>query len=113
MAYISQEEKKQLAPGIKAVLKKYGMKGTIAIQHYSKLVVNLSKGPLDLDSVNVYWVDKHYADKEKEKNFLNELIAAMKGDLWYDNSDAMIDYFDTAYYIDINVGKWNKPYVKV
>jgi hypothetical protein len=23
----------------------------------------------------------------------------------------MVDYFDTAYYVDINIGKWNKPYV--
>jgi hypothetical protein len=22
-----------------------------------------------------------------------------------------VDYFDTAYYVDVNVGKWNKPYV--
>ena len=41
MAYISQKEKKELAPNIKKVLKKYGMKGTIAIDHYSSLVVNL------------------------------------------------------------------------
>ena len=25
-------------------------------------------------------------------------------------SDAMIDYFDIAYYVHINVGKWNKQY---
>jgi hypothetical protein len=35
----------------------------------------------------------------------------MKGTIWYNNTNAQIDYFDTAYYIDINVGKWNKPYV--
>ena len=33
MAYVSQEKKKQLAPAIKAVLKKYGMKGSIAVRH--------------------------------------------------------------------------------
>ena len=27
-----------------------------------------------------------------------------------DNSDAMIDYFDTAFYTNISIGKWNKPY---
>jgi hypothetical protein len=32
---------------------------------------------------------------------------------YYYNSDAMTDYFDTAYYYYINVGKWNKPYVVV
>ena len=50
----------------------------------------------------------------KDKNridFLNELVVAMKGTKWFDKSDIMTDYFHTAYYIDINVGKWNKPYV--
>lgn len=28
----------------------------------------------------------------------------------YDDSDAMIDYFDTNFYLNIAVGKWNKPF---
>ena len=47
MAYISQEDKKALAPAIKAVLKKYGVKGSIAINHHSSLVVNIKSGVLD------------------------------------------------------------------
>ena len=47
MAYISQQDKKDLAPAIKAVLKKYGMKGTISINHYSSLVVTIQSGVLD------------------------------------------------------------------
>ena len=47
--------------------------------------------------------------------FYYELVAAMKGVgsqsvEWYNNSDIMTDYFDRAYYSEINVGKWNKPY---
>ena len=114
MAYISQQDKKDLAPGIKSVLNKYGMKGSIAIKHHSSLVVNLQSGPIDFDmdgytSVNVYHIDKHYTGRAKD--FLNELVTAMKGTKWFDKSDIMTDYFHTAYYIDINVGKWNKPYV--
>ena len=26
-------------------------------------------------------------------------------------SGLRVDYFDIAYYMDINIGKWNKPYV--
>ena len=114
MAYISQQDKKDLAPGIKAVLNKYGMKGSIAIKHHSSLVVNLQSGPIDFDmdgytSVNVYHIDRHYTGIAKQ--FFNELVKAMKGTKWFDKSDIMTDYFHTAYYIDINVGKWNKPYV--
>ena len=48
MAYVSQEDKKKLAPQIKAVLKKYGMKGTLAIRHHSSLVCKIKEGDLDI-----------------------------------------------------------------
>ena len=119
MAFVSQELKKQLAPGIKKVLKKYNMKGSIAVNNHSTLVVNLKSGAIDFakDSnsdnyhyqINPYWCHEHFGGEAKE--FLVELLAAMKpAGVWYDNSDAMIDYFDTAYYVDINVGQWNKEY---
>jgi hypothetical protein len=28
----------------------------------------------------------------------------------WDNSDSQTDYFDVNYYLDINIGKWNKDY---
>jgi hypothetical protein len=118
MAYISQEEKKELAPAIKAVLKKYNMKGSISIKHYSSLVVTLSKGALKFNyshgsgyaQINSYHVEDRHEGTNRD--FLIELVRAMKGSDWHDRSDAMIDYFDISYYIDINVGKWNKPYIE-
>ena len=49
MAYVSQETKAKLSPTIKAILKKYKMKGTIAVKHHFSLVVNLQSGPIDFD----------------------------------------------------------------
>jgi len=34
----------------------------------------------------------------------------MRGKDFYDNTDIMTDYFDVSHYIDIDVGRWNKPY---
>ena len=48
MAYVSQEDKKALTPAIKAVLKKYNMKASIAVRHHSTLVVNIKEGALDI-----------------------------------------------------------------
>jgi hypothetical protein len=117
MAFISQKEKKELAPAIKSVLKEYNMKGSIAINNHSSLVVNIQSGPIEFDhshgdgytQVNVYHIENHYNGVAKE--FLAKLLLAMKGDKWFDKSDYMTDYFHTAYYNDINIGKWNKPYV--
>ena len=134
MAYINQNEKKELAVGIKAVLKKYGVKGTIAVRNHMVLVVNIKSGKLDIIqnwfdtvtkkgtvndygdimakpeylSVNQYWIDENYSGVVKD--FIHELYAAMKGDKWFDKSDIQSDYFHTAYYMDVNVGSWNKPY---
>jgi len=42
---------------------------------------------------------------------LNELVAAMKGSDWYDNSEVNSDYFDVAFYYGIDVGRWPKKFV--
>lgn len=120
MAYVSQEDKKKLAPAIKAVLKKYNMKGSIAVRHHSTLVVNLKAGAIDFKDyshgdgyiqVNPYWIDTHYAGVAKK--FLNELLNAMKGPSYFNDDDAMTDYFSRSHYTDINIGAWNTPYQKV
>ena len=126
MAYINQEDKKRLAPKIKAVLKKYGVKGTISISHHSNLVVRLKEGKVDLygekvdpnnwcgshgsDSVNTYWINDQHTGQSQV--FLNELKAAMNDGNW-DKSDVMTDYFNVGWYSDIVVGNnsANKPYV--
>jgi hypothetical protein len=40
-----------------------------------------------------------------------ELVAAMYIEGWRDRSDTQSDYFDVSYYLDVRIGKWNKPYV--
>ena len=116
MAYVSQNDKKELSVGIKKVLKKYGMKGNIGVKNHMSLYVDVMEGTINLDfshgegysQVNTYWIDDHY--KGIAKQFLNELLAEMKGKNYYNNDNAMIDYFDRSHYTDINIGKWNKPY---
>ena len=59
--------------------------------------------------VNTYWIGDHYSGKAK--SFLLELKAAMEGPEFFCEDDAMTHYFHRSHYIDINIGKWNKPYV--
>jgi hypothetical protein len=116
MAYVSQDDKAKLAPQIKKVLSKYGMKGSISIRHHMSLVVTIQSGSIEFNhshgdgytQVNVYHIDSHYEGKAKA--FLTELLAAMKGPDYFNNDDAMTDYFHRSHYTDINIGKWNKPY---
>ena len=41
MAYMNQEKKKELAPLIKSICKKHGIKATLGVRHYSELVLNI------------------------------------------------------------------------
>ena len=139
MAYVSQELKSKLSPKIKAICKKHGVKASIAVRHHSTLVLNVKSGKIDfienyiktdadkvaankmspdtiahirknqsLD-VNTYWAHEHYSGKAKQ--FLTEMISAMKGPDFFDETDAQTDYFHCSHYIDINIGKWDKPYI--
>ena len=117
MAYMNQSEKARLAPKVKAILKKYNMKGSLAVRNYSTLVLNLKSGPLNLadndrgyNQVNMYWLADSYQGKELA--FLQEIKAAMN-DGNYDNSNAQIDYFSVGWYVKVNAGDWNKPYQMV
>ena len=122
MAFVSKEDKANLAPGIKAVLAKYKVKGSISVRHNSTLVVKVTKGELDFSEymmrgeyprnyieVNEYWMDEHYSGIVLQ--FMAEMISAMKGADFFDHSDSSTDYFYRSHYVDLNIGTWIKPYV--
>lgn len=130
MAYFNQEMKIERMPAIKSVLKKYNCKGTVSVDGNRTLKVTLSEGfdfipfmnPSYTDksieqmrqekynySVNPYWIEQHWTGKAKD--MLLELEGAMKGNDWFDKSDIMTDYFNTAFYINISIGRWDKPYL--
>jgi hypothetical protein len=132
MAYMSQEKKAKIAPKVKSILKRFGVKGSLAVRNHSTLVLNIKSGTLDFIGdynntiqndrspwrgvaaqtyiqVNTYHYRDHFGDKTI-KRFLDEVIRAMNvGN--HDNSDSQTDYFDVGWYVDVNIGKWNKPYV--
>lgn len=127
MAYVSQELKAKIAPKIKAICKKYGVKASLAVRHHSTLVLNVKAGKVDFITdfnennhnsprfepavgsiqVNPYHYKDHFGGESY--HFLKEVIPAMNDGNW-DKSDIQTDYFNVGWYIDVNIGKWNKPY---
>ena len=127
MAYISQEEKKEKEPLIKAILKKYGLKGSLAVPNYITLVLNIRAGKIDFlknynditlkdfpehkpvkyIDVNIHSYKKYFTGTAQE--CLTELFNVLYvGN--HDNSDPMTDYFDVGWYVDLRIGRWDKPY---
>ena len=47
MAYMSQERKSEIAPKVKSILKKFGIKGSLSVRHHSTLSLTLKSGKID------------------------------------------------------------------
>lgn len=137
MAYVSKALKKELAPGIRRVLKKYRMKGTISVNmSHTQLRVTLWEGPLFADMWRerrnnsqeqwLYWsysVPSGAAENDfwqaqlrkaglvgDDYTFICELGAAMDAGN-HNSSDIMSDYFDVGWYSEIAVGRYERNYV--
>jgi hypothetical protein len=137
MAYMSQEHKAKLAPTIKAICKRYGIKATLAVRNHSTLMLTIKQGEIDFignsnqvcgndhyqvargfkpntsgyESVNPYHYKSHFSGRALE--FLQEVIPAMYGPDYFDHSDIQTDYFHCSHYIDVSIGRWNSPYALV
>ena len=128
MAYMNQDKKKVIKANLDKVLKPLGIKYSLRVQDYMSITCTLRSGKVDFISnckaktgekfsltvdkghmqVNQYWLDDHFSGQPLE--ILKRVSDALKSADYYDRSDSMIDYFDTAYYMHLNVGDWNKPY---
>ncbi len=122
MAYISTEKVKNIRNQLKKEVP--NLKFSVRRFHCCSVKIVIKSGVIDFFSnynvkqnsdidnyiiVNRYNYERYFSDE----NILNTLkkineIAYSQG--WYDNSEVMIDYFDTAYYVNIQIGDWDKPY---
>ena len=131
MAYITQEQKKEIA-GLLKTFMPTTWKYSLSIKDYSCLEFNLKSAPIDLL--------KLYNDKSKSQLGCENPTQKPRGYLQltqidcnlevplvlkslfekinnalnlnnFNNSNAQIDYFDVGYYIRINIGNYSKPFI--
>ena len=129
MAYINAEEVKSIREALKAKYPNFKFsvrKGAGG----SSVDVTIQEGPTSFNDlftdaysqakkyvqINPYWTSNY----GEHAGFFDELVKIIKtapaqagGKAWYNNSDAMTDYFDTAFYTHLNIGAWNKNYAQV
>jgi hypothetical protein len=130
MAHMNQEKKAVIKAALDKVLKARGFKYSLRVDNHMAINCTIQSGPIDfignfkatagdkfilspgreLDhlQVNLYWIDDHYSGPAAA--ILKECAQALQAAGYYDRSDAMTDYFDTAYYMHLNIGAWDKPY---
>lgn len=132
MAYMNQQKKAVIKANLDKALKGTGVKFSLSVRNHMAISLNVKSAPVDFIKnfndtvaqqpggfrtgspaekclqVNQYWYKEHFSGKALE--LLDKIVPAMYSADYYDNSDAMTDYFDTAYYVDISIGKYDKPF---
>lgn len=123
MAYMDQERKALLAAELKKVVPA-GWKYTLAVRNHSTIVMTITEAPVDLCtervrsdysmdgchfSVNPYWVETQFKPGAARDAIVAILSALNTGN--HDRSDTLSDHFDVGWYVDLNVGRWDKPFV--
>jgi hypothetical protein len=128
MAYISAQD----VQAIRTELKQKFPKWKFAVRKGSgslSVDVNIMQGTESFDDqfsngrryaqVNQYWIKDHFADSSERQaiEMINEIMhnapGRAGGKQYFDESDAMTDYFHTAFYTHLSIGKWDKDYVCV
>jgi hypothetical protein len=125
MAYISatdvqaiRTELKQRFPKWKFAVRKGA--GSLSVD------VNIMQGTASFDDhfsngrryaqVNQYWIADHFKDSSERQaiEMINEIMhnapGRAGGKQYFDESDAQTDYFHTAFYTHLSIGKWDKDY---
>ena len=134
MAYMNQEKKAVIKANLDKALKGTGVKFSLSVRNHTSIVCLIKSAPIDLianinetcgksfyqvqrgfspitknyTDVNPYWYKDHFSGKALE--LIDKIVKAVYSADYYDRSDAQTDYFDTAYYASIQIGKWNKPF---
>lgn len=138
MAWVTKENIDSKKPLIKALNKEYGIKGTLSGTNDYTMKLTITEGPIDFISnyvevlsnrhgisendrqsttihvtnaqhidTNPYWYHEHFDGKALE--YLKKAYQIMnQGN--HDRSDIQTDYFDVGWYVDVKIGRWNKPY---
>lgn len=125
MAYISAEDVKAIRQELKAQFPKWKFavrkgSGSLSVD------VVIKQGTASFDDqfsngrryaqVNQYWIKDHFKDASECQaiEMINEIMhnapGRAGGKAFFDESDAMTDYFNTAFYTHLSIGEWNKEY---
>jgi len=119
MPYVSTDLVKSKRVELKKRFPKF--KFSVTTVHNCKIAVKILSSPLDVkftqswrdgvESVNHFYINEHYADQPELCKVLNEIKNIINAENTGGYEDG--DYgWIPDYYIDIQIGSYEKPYVK-
>ena len=122
MAYIRTDEVAAIRGQLKEAFPQ--LKFSVRKQHHSSVIVTIKSGTVDFSDVldedgycqtNQYWLERMGQHKELFEE-IYKIVKTAPGTVeggreWFDESDSMTDYFHTAFFMSVNIGSYDKPYV--
>ena len=128
MAYISAQDVKAIRNELKAEFPKFKFgerkgSGSLSVDVTIKQASFAFQDQFDKQGqgyaqVNQYWIKDHFSDPkecafiEKVNEIMHNAPGRAGGKAFFDESDAMTDYFHTAFYTHLQIGSWDEPYIQ-
>jgi hypothetical protein len=127
MAYITADDVAAIRKELKAAFPKwkFGVRkgsGSLSVdvtikQGTCSFEDSFTNGNRRYAQVNQYYIPQHFTDMEEQAALvkINEIMHNAPGRAnpdrkFFDHSDAMTDYFHTAFYTHLSIGAWDADY---
>ena len=117
MAWITAEQVREIRVALKNKFPE--IKFSVRKEHGTAVHVNILKSPYDFSYMSRFRPDgytsinRYHIPEGPHKNLFEEMLEIIlfgSSRKFYDNSDAQIDYFDCAFYVNMGIGDWGKGY---
>lgn len=119
MAYIGTEHVKEIRNKIK---QEFGpeYKWSVTNEHHTGISIALLVAPVEYEKeytqVNHYHIDSHYKNNPQLRDVLSKVVEianSVKECKDRNFGDPTADYGDMTYFLNISIGKWNKPFKSI
>lgn len=120
MAHVSKEKKAKIAAALAAAMPK-DWKYTLKVDSHSTIVMTISQAPVppddlvrkDAGSNIAFALNPYYPAQTFSGKTLELVVVALQclNTDNFDKSEPMSDYFHVGHYVDIQFGRWDKPFV--
>ncbi|MGL6229354.1 MAG: hypothetical protein ACRC3J_09135 [Culicoidibacterales bacterium] len=119
MAFVSKELKAKIATKLKTVVPKDWKYSLAVVDGKMTIQMTIASAPVDLINERKHNVADGYFTVNQyrpEFDYTGDTLAVIKSILEvlnldnHNNSDVQSDYFDVGHYVDLRVGKYEKPF---
>ena len=113
MAYVTAEQTRNLKKRLKQTFP--NLKINVRNEHYSVAQITIAEGNIDfsdiLEDYKYLQINGYYPDWYGKHSKIIKKILDIANEGNHDHSDHMTDYFDVGWYVRLDIGSWDKPYI--